>query len=92
MTQDEISQIVTAVSKKMMLCQKEVLTLDETAEYTGLTKSALYKLTHTRQIPFSKPGGKMLFFSRQALDQWMMSNPVATDVELNSRAQAYCMK
>ncbi|MBD5391270.1 helix-turn-helix domain-containing protein [bacterium] len=92
MTQDEINRIALAISKNLMMCQKEILTLEETAEYTGLTKSTLYKLTHERQIPFSKPGGKMLFFSRQALDQWMMSNPVATDAELNSRAQAYCMK
>ncbi|MBD5251792.1 MAG: helix-turn-helix domain-containing protein [Bacteroides sp.] len=92
MTQDEISQIALAISENLKVYHKEILTVDEAAQYTGLTKSALYKLTHNRQIPFSKPGGKILFFSRQALDQWMMSNPVATTDELNDRAQAYCMK
>ena len=92
MTQDEISQIALAISKNLMVCRKEILTLDEAAQYTGLTKSTLYKLTHDRQIPFSKPNGKMCFFKRADLDYWMMSNPVATAEELNDRAQAYCMK
>jgi len=92
MTQEEINQIALAVSKNLMVCQKEILTLEEAAQYTGLTKSALYKLTSTRQIPFSKPKGKMCFFKREDIEAWLMSNPVATTDELNGRAQAYCMK
>lgn len=92
MTQDEISQIALAVSKNLMVCQKEILTLDEAAQYTGMTPSALYKLTSTRKIPFSKPNGKNCFFKRTELEAWLMSNPVATTDELNDRAQAYCMK
>lgn len=92
MTQDEIDAMALAISQNLLICQKEILTLDEAAQYTGLTKSALYKLTHNRQIPFSKPRGKMCFFKRTDLDDWMMSNPVATTDELNDRAQAYCLK
>lgn len=92
MTQDEISQIAFAISKNLMVCQKEILTLDEAAQYTGMTPSALYKLTSTRKIPFSKPNGKNCFFKRTELEAWLMSNPVATTDELNDRAQAYCMK
>ncbi len=92
MTKEEIDQIALAISKNLMVCQKEILTLEEAAQYTGLTKSALYKLTSARQIPFSKPKGKMCFFKRTAIEDWMMSNPVATTDELNGRAQAYCMK
>ena len=92
MIQEEINQIALAISKNLMVCQKEILTLDEAAQYTGMTKSALYKLTSTRQIPFSKPNGKNCFFKRTELEAWLMSNPVATTDELNDRAQAYCMK
>lgn len=92
MTQEEISQIALAISKNLMVCQKDILTLEEAAQYTGLTKSALYKLTSTRQIPFSKPKGKMCFFKREDIEQWMMSNPVATNAELNGYAQAYCIR
>ena len=75
-----------------MVCQKEILTLDEAALYIGMTPSALYKLTSLRKIPFSKPNGKNCFFRRTELEAWLMSNPVATSDELSSRAQAYCMK
>ena len=92
MIQEEINQIALTISKNLMVCQKEILTLDEAAQYTGMTKSALYKLTSTRQIPFSKPNGKNCFFKRTELEAWLMSNPVATTDELNDRAQAYCMK
>lgn len=92
MTQEEISQIALAISKNLMVCQKEILTLDEAAQYTGMTPSALYKLTSTRKIPFSKPNGKNCYFKRAELEAWLMSNPVATTDELNDRAQAYCMK
>lgn len=70
---------------------KQVLTIDEAAEYMGLKKSYLYKLTSERRIPHFKPNGKKIYFEREALTSWMMSNPVLTQDELNSRAQAYCM-
>ena len=92
MTQDEISQIALAISENLKVYHKEILTVDEAAQYTGLTKSALYKLTSTRKIPFSKPNGKNCFFKRTELEAWLLSNPVATTDELNDRAQAYCMK
>lgn len=92
MTQEEIGAMANAISQNLIICQKEILNLDEAAMYTGIKKSALYKLTSSRQIPFSKPNGKMCFFRRTDLEDWMMSNPVATNTELNSRAQAYCMK
>lgn len=92
MTQEEISQLAFAISKNLMVCQKEILTLDEAAQYTGMTPSALYKLTSTRKIPFSKPNGKNCFFKRTELEACLMSNPVATADELNGHAQAYCMR
>lgn len=80
MTQEDIKQIATAVAEALgrvtPLHAKEFLSLNEAALYTGITKSTLYKLTHNRQIPYSKPSGKLCFFRRSDLDEWMMSNPV----------------
>lgn len=96
MTKKDITQITAAVvealSKNTPLYQKEILTLDEAAQYTGMTSSAIYKLTSTRKIPFSKPNGKNCFFRRVELEAWLMSNPVATVDELNSRVVEYCMR
>ena len=44
---------------------KGVLTLPEAADYLGLSKSYLYKLTSKKILPHSKPLGKKLFFKRE---------------------------
>lgn len=96
MTQKEIEQIAAAVAREMgkveTVSQKEFLTLEEAALYMGLKKNALYKLTHNKQIPHYKPNGKMCYFKRSDIDNWMMSNPVATAEQLADQANGYCMK
>lgn len=71
---------------------KAVLTFQEAVEYTGLSASYIYKLTSTRQIPHSKPHGKMIFFDRQELENWLLQNRVATSGEIHDKAKAYCQK
>lgn len=92
MTKEELDILAATVCGGMVICHKEVLTLDEAAQYTGMSKSALYKLTSNKQIPYSKPNGKNCFFRRTELEEWLMGSPVATDAELNAKALAYCMK
>ena len=70
---------------------KEVLTSDEAARYMGVSLSWLYKLTARQQIPHYKPTGKMCYFNRKELEQWLQRNRIATDEELSQQAQAYCM-
>ncbi|MBT6837598.1 MAG: helix-turn-helix domain-containing protein [Bacteroidetes bacterium] len=53
---------------------KQVLTLQEVSNYTGLSKSYLYKLTHRSEIPFYKPNGKMIYFDRTELETWLKRN------------------
>ncbi len=74
------------------LAQKEVLTFDEASRYTGLSKSWLYKLTATKQIPHYKPSGKLCYFDRAELDSWIKQNRVSTSDEIQATAQAFCMK
>lgn len=71
---------------------KEVLTLKEVADYTGLSKSYLYKLTMRQEIPHYKPSGKCIYFNRLEVEQWLQSNRVSTEAELAQKAQNYCMK
>lgn len=92
MTQEELDKLAAAIGENVLLAQKEVLTLDEAAQYTGMTKSSLYKLTSKKKIPHYKPNGKNCFFRRTELEDWLTTNPVATEADLNGRAQAYCMR
>ena len=68
---------------------KEVLTAPEAARYLGLSRSYLYKLMMRHDVPYSKPGGKVCYFSRADLDNYMLSNRYSTDAELQAQAAAY---
>ena len=73
------------------LSQKTVLTFDEAASYTGLSKSDLYKKTSSRIIPHYKPRGKMIYFDRPELDTWLLQNRIATTEEIEAQAQTYAV-
>lgn len=92
LTSEEIQQLADAVSKSLMLCHKEVLTIDEAALYTGLSKNYLYKLTSGRMVPHSKPAGRNCFFRRRDLEDWMMHSPVPTKGDISAAAMGYCMR
>jgi len=88
----ELKEVADLITANTLFCTKEVLTSDEAAKYMGISKSYLYKLTMRQQIPHYKPRGKMCYFNRMELEQWLQSNRVSTSIEINDRAKAYCMK
>jgi excisionase family DNA binding protein len=59
-----------------VLCNKQTLSIEEAAAFTGLTVSYLYKLTSTQDIPHYKPRGKMLYFDRSELESWLKQGKV----------------
>jgi len=75
--------------QKLQIAQKEVLTMDEVAMYTGLSKSYLYKLTSTNEIPHYKPNNKCLYFNRKELEEWLLQNRVKTKAEIEGDAATY---
>ena len=81
--------LVEAIAANIAICQKSVLSAPEAAAYMNVSLSYLYKLTMARKIPFSRPLGKMMYFDRVQLEQWLMSCRVSTTDELTGRAEAY---
>ena len=72
---------------------KEVLTTQEVADYLGVSKSCVYKWTMSRVIPHYKaPTGKLCYFNRKEIEDWMQSNRVQTDEEISQQAQTYLKK
>jgi len=49
----------------------EYLNLDEAAAYLKLCKSTLYKKTSLRELPFYKPGGKLILFLKVDLEEYL---------------------
>ena len=73
----------------MNLDNKEVLTLNEVSNYTGLSKSHIYRLCSTGGIPFYKPFGKVNYFDRIEIISWLKQNRLATNKELESQASTF---
>jgi len=48
---------------------KEVLNLEEAANFLGIAKSTLYKMTHENRIPFYKPACKLIYFENGRPDE-----------------------
>jgi len=71
--------------------QKTVLSFDEACKYCGISKSKMYKHTSSNRIPFYKPEGKLLYFKREELDQWLLRNRQSSMDELQREATKYSL-
>ena len=78
--------------EKLLVGHKEVLTFDEACDYTGISRSYLYKLTSSGRIPHSKPNGKILFFEKAKLVNWLLQNKRKSKQEIEAEALAYTMQ
>lgn len=58
----------------MLFTNKGMLTSQEAADYMGISLSMLYKMTSTLEIPHYKPRGKMVYFDKLELEEWMRKN------------------
>lgn len=57
---------------------KTIFRSEEVADYTGLKKSYIDKLCSLRKIPFYQPRGKMKYFKRADIDNWLLQNRMET--------------
>lgn len=78
--------------ERLLVSNKTVLTFEEACDYTGISRSYLYKLTSSGDIPFSKPNGKIIFFSKKKLDTWLLQNSKKSNRELQNEALSYISK
>jgi len=81
-----IESRLSNIESKLLISTKEVLALDEVAIYTGLSKSHIYKLCSSNDIPFYKPQGKVNYFNRLEIENWLQQNRVATTQEIEQSA------
>ncbi|MGY5848380.1 helix-turn-helix transcriptional regulator [Salegentibacter sp. HM20] len=78
--------------ESLLLGSKQVLTLEEACDYTGISRSYLYKLTSAGIIPHSKPNGKMIFFDINLLNEWLLRNDRKSKCEIENMALDYVLK
>lgn len=76
--------------EKSYLLQKEVLSFEEARVYLdNISSSYLYKLTSARKIPHYCPTGKLIYFRRSELDDWVFKSRRKTIDEIESEANSY---
>ena len=83
---DEIYKRIKSI-EETLYSTKEVLNMTEVCQYLDISKSLLYKLTCNQEIPHFKPRGKMIFFEKKELVDWIKKNRhigSVGDNELNS--------
>jgi len=90
---DNILKELQELKNLTLLGVKEALTMEEAALFTGLKVSYLYQLTHRHKIPRykSKEGGKLNFFSKKELTDWMLHHRIKTNDELETEAVNHCV-
>lgn len=77
--------------EQMVFMAKNVFSFDEASKFLNLSKSYLYKLTSGNLIPHYKPQGKMLYFEKVQLEEWLRQNPIKTQTQMAREAQQYVM-
>lgn len=87
--EEKILDQLSRIERNSLLAAKNVLCFEDVALLTGLSKSHIYKLTCSRQIPHYKPNGKQMYFDRVELENWMKQNKVATTAEIEQVATNY---
>lgn len=87
----EIRELKKLIYEQNML-QKEVLNFNEAAVYLEVSHSHLYKLTSTGTIPAYKPNGKKLYFNREELNKWLLSNRQASLSDIEEEVNQFQLK
>ncbi|NRD18597.1 helix-turn-helix domain-containing protein [Winogradskyella eckloniae] len=86
--QKELKEIKELL-KKQTIQQKEFLTVKETAIFLGLSESRIHKITAKKEISYCKPGGKVIYFRRVDLEQWILSGRVASTNDVDDELDSY---
>ncbi len=71
-----------------------IMDFENALKFLHCSKSYLYKLTSSRKIPFFKPTGKKIYFSKMELLSWIKEKPCRTlsDIEKESISFLNCSK
>ncbi|WP_418508930.1 helix-turn-helix domain-containing protein [Corallibacter sp.] len=66
-----------------------IYSTEEACEFLNISKSTMYKLTSSKSIPFSKPGGKNMYFLKSELEKFLLGKRQITNCELETQTNDY---
>lgn len=66
--------------KGLLTRNKNVFNVDDLSDYTGLSKSKIYKLSSLKLIPSGNNKHiRQLFFNKKEIDAWLLGEPNLSD-------------
>lgn len=88
----EVLDKLEQIKKYTLLQAKNYLNVEDLCNYIGMSKAQVYAKMREHAFPYSKPCGKLAFFLKSDIDEWLGSNRIASKYELESQAASYCVK
>lgn len=76
------------IEKLVRLNSKEVLDVEEVALMLNVSKSRIYHLVSSRNIPHYKQG-KKVYFKKSEIKEWQLQDRIPTNAEIDSKASTY---
>lgn len=89
MESNAIIEKLTNLEKLIIGSNKQIFTVDDVVNYTGFSKSYVYKLVHNNILPYSKPNNRTLFFTKSEIDEWLLQNKSKSISQLEKEALSY---
>jgi excisionase family DNA binding protein len=92
MESNAILQKLNRLESLIIGTSKEIFTVDDVVNYTGFSKSYVYKLVHKSILPYSKPNNRTLFFTKTEIDEWLLQNKSKSVAQIQQEAISYTNK
>lgn len=89
MESNSILQKLNRLETLIIGTSKQIFTVDDVVNYTGFSKSYVYKLVHNNILPYSKPNNRTLFFTKTEIDDWLMKNKSKSISQIEQEAVSY---
>jgi len=82
----KLNDRMSNLEENSLLNAKDVLTMQDVAKLTGLSMAYLYNMTSKRKIPHYKCGGKITYFKKSEINDWLLKYRVNTQEDIESEA------
>jgi excisionase family DNA binding protein len=89
MESNAIIQKLNRLENLIIGTSKQIFTVEDVVNYTGFSKSYVYKLVHNNILPYSKPNNRTLFFVKTEIDEWMLQNKSKSISQIEQEAHNY---
>jgi len=73
------------------VAENDILNVEDVAKKLGIEKGTVYNLTHKRQIPYFKRGGR-IYFDATEINEWVRSDRRKTLKQLKEEANQLTRK